>query len=459
MIDALDLSLLKTITSNKKNALHFANECDPKLFSADVWNFANIVFNYIKMYKEVPTLRTLSEKLNKKSNEPFLDNVKKIWKELDSIVYDDKEYKHDLDKIRKRYREKQVISLQTTLSKVSIGDMDVDKVISDIHKSIKSLDLTTSHGSFESKSIKDYLPYFVEKFKARRSDPNFDAGLKTGYNFLDKSFKCVAADFILIAGESGFGKSLFLNNIAIQTWMQKHTTNSNEYFDGKNILYFSLEMPYEDCFNRLLARLSGVEIRVIENPLLISKDQSIKLKKAMDFIDRYPYEFKIVDLAGDVRANDIEAIIEDQEIDYDAYHVDYLGIMSPNDKSTKSDWENQGVISHELRSIARRRAKPIFSAVQLNRKAAGKDSSDNIGLSRLARSATIATHATQVIQIENRQNEESYPDFIYHIIKNRKGKKGKSCLIKNLSCATLLDNDVDDYNFEDISERLADIDF
>ena len=81
----------------------------------------------------------------------------------------------------------------------------------------------------------------------------------------------------------------------------------------------------------------------------------------------------------------------------------------------------------------------MFSAVQLNRKAQAKDSAENIGLNRLARSATIATHATQVIQIENRVNEENFPDFIYHLIKNRKGPKGKGRLIKNLACATLLD--------------------
>ena len=38
----LDLSILKTIVTNKKYAIDFANECDPKLFSSDIWNAAKL---------------------------------------------------------------------------------------------------------------------------------------------------------------------------------------------------------------------------------------------------------------------------------------------------------------------------------------------------------------------------------------------------------------------------------
>jgi hypothetical protein len=105
----------------------------------------------------------------------------------------------------------------------------------------------------------------------------------------------------------------------------------------------------------------------------------------------------------------------------------------------------------------------IFSAIQLNRKGQGKDSSETIGLHRLARSAGIATHATHILQIENRAQEEGYPDLMIHWIKNRKGPKIKGRLIKNLACATLVNDvkkdeepNVDFYNYksrdvEDIS--------
>ena len=60
MSDALDLSILKTLVTNKKHALDFVNECDDKLFSTELWNFANLTISYIRTYKDLPTLRVIT---------------------------------------------------------------------------------------------------------------------------------------------------------------------------------------------------------------------------------------------------------------------------------------------------------------------------------------------------------------------------------------------------------------
>jgi len=462
---SLDLSILKVLISNKKHAVDFANDCDAKLFSPDVWAFANLVVNYVKTYKDIPTLRVLIEKLGKGSNEKLIDHVTKVWDTLSQLEYDDKEYKHDLDKLKKRYAEKQISSVKDTLAKLEPGTMDVSKAMGDMQKTIQTIKDLSKTKSFESKNIKDYLPSFVEKFNAKKNNPELEIGLMTNYSFLDFATNGLKpADFVLIAGESGFGKSLFLNNIAIQVWMQNNKIGDADFSSGKNIIYFSLEMPYEDCFNRLLSRLAGVPSRNIENAKL-SKEDFLKVKMALDFIDKYPYQFKIVDII-DVSSSDIENILNNSEDKYDAIFVDYLGIMKTNEKLEDSDWLTQGQISYELRAIARKQEIPMFSAVQLNRKSSSKDSSENIGLNRLARSGTIATHATHVIQIESRQNEEKYPDFLCHLIKCRKGPKVKGTLIKNLACATLIDNFSNDeelteshfINADDISEEIENLD-
>jgi replicative DNA helicase len=471
----LDLVILKTITTNKKHGLDFANEFDPtkqQFFSTDVWNFANLVVGYIKTYKELPTLRVLTEKLSKGNNVKLIDNVKKVWESLECINYNDKEFKHDLEKMKKRFAENQISSVHSALTKLTEGSMDVGKAMSEMQKTIQSINAISKNRTYENKSIKDYLPVFVELFNVKKNNPTIDSGLMTKYSFLDFATNGLKpADFVLIAGESGFGKSLFLNNIAVQVWLQDNKIDfDNQNVDisklsnGKNIIYFSLEMPYEDCFNRLLSRLSGVASRKIENADL-TKEEFAKIKKCLDFIKEYPYDFRIIDIA-DASANDLEIILEDSGEDFDSIFIDYLGIMKTNEKSEEQDWLKQGIISYEIRAIARRYKKPIFSAVQLNRKTTGKDPSEGIGLNRLARSATIATHATHVVQIENREKEEQYPDFIYHIIKNRKGPKGKGNLIKNLSCATLIDNmstsTEESYdnlftNVDDISDQMDDL--
>lgn len=454
---SLDLCILKTIITNKKAALEFASEYDAKLFNSDVWNFANVIINYVKTHKEIPTLRILTEKLSK--NEKVVDHVRKIWEQVESIQYDEKEYHHDLDKIKKRFSEKQIISIKDNFSKIESGSIDVNKIINDMQKTIQTINGLNNSKSYERKTLKEALPGFVEKFNAKRLNPKIDEGIKTGYSFFDYATRGVRpADFVIIAGESGFGKSLFLNNIAIQTWLQQNTIESTEFSIGKNIIYFSLEMPYEDCFNRLLSRLSGVPSSKIETAKL-NKEEFEKIKKVLDFIKAYPYDFEIVDVA-DASANDLELILNEKKQQYDVVFIDYIGIMKTNEHNDDADWLKQGIISYETRAIARKYKLPIFTAVQLNRKSNVKESSENIGLSRLARSATIATHATTVIQIESRNEEEKKSDFIYHLIKNRKGPKGKGVLIKKLDCAALFDhneNEESPYEFkniDDISEQV-----
>jgi replicative DNA helicase len=462
MSNELDLTILKTLISNKKNALDFVNECDTKVFSSELWNFANLVVSYLRTYKDLPTLRVMEEKLNKGNNEKLLEHVRKTWDQLARINVLDGEYKFELEKIKKRYAEKQLTSLKDTLAKQEPGTMDISKSMAEIQKTIQSIKGLNEAKSYERKTIRNARAPFIEKFNAKRANPKVDSGLMTGYSFFDFSTNGIkAADFVLIAGESGFGKSMLLNNMSVQTWMQNNTIDmTSDFTEGKNIVYFSLEMPYEDCFNRLLSRLSGVPTRKIDEPSTITKDEVDKIQKALRFIKEYPYEFEIIDIV-DACANDIDLILNDITYPIDALFIDYLGIMKPNEKGEDQDWLKQGIIAYETRGIARRRSLPIFSAVQLNRKAQSKDSAENIGLGRLARSATIATHATHVIQIENRPNEESYPDFMYHLIKNRKGPKGKGRLIKNLSCATLLDEAIDEdktyfemHDPDDISEKI-----
>ncbi len=447
----LDLCVIKSLINNKKHALDFVNECDTNLFSPDIWNAAKLITGYVKTYKEAPTINVILDKLSKGNNDKLIEHVKQVWLELDSVKSDDKEYQYNVDKLKKRFAEKQISQLKDSLNKIDPGNVDVNKTVTDIQKSIQTIKSLNKQKTFENYSIKDYLPTFVEKFNAKRENPNIEAGLMTKYSFFDFATNGVKpADMILIAGESGFGKSLLLNNIAIQTWMQDNNVNmQSDFGPGKDIAYFSLEMPYEDCFNRLISRLSGVPSRDIENAKL-SKEDFAKVKKALDFINKYPYNFRIIDIV-DACANDIENILIDGGEKFDALFIDYLGIMNPNEKSDEADWLKQGIVSYEVRAIARKHRIPLFSAVQLNRKKDSKDSAENIGLSRLARSGTIATHATHVIQIENRQNEEKYPDFLYHFIKNRKGPKGKGTLYKNLACATLIDKPMEkDANYDNM---------
>lgn len=461
--DDLEMRVLKTITTNKKFGLDFANEHDPKLFSGELWNFANIVVGYIKTHKDLPTIRVINEKLSKGNNENLLKKINSVWDSLQKVQVDDKEYKHDLETIKKRFAEKQLIDVSGVLSKLEPGSIDVGKTVVELQKTIQSIKGLSQKRAFERRTLRDDVPFFRDEYNAKLEDPNFDAGIKTGYSFLDHVTDGLrAGELLLIGGESGGGKSMLLMNMALQIWLQGNNIDMTENFGpGTNVMYFSLEMPFKPCRNRVLGRLSSNPTKLIRTAKL-NGEEAIKLKKVLKFVQNYPAQFEIIDIPRGATMESLELIFEEAKVLYDpkVIVIDYLGLMDYEGGKEMDDWLKLGKIAERIHEFARVHNVTVLSAVQLNRSKGTKEE-DKIGLHRIGRSALIMTNANIAVQIETRANEKNFPDMKYHIIKNRDGELGDGRLIKNLACGTLLDEKIeeDPTTFEmrdpdDISEKI-----
>jgi len=462
MSNDLDLVILKTLVTNKKHALDFVNECDIKLFGPDVFHFANLAIGYIRTYKDLPTQRVMVERLTKGKNEKQIEHVNKVWAQLDALSYNDREYKHDLESIKKRFAEKQLSGMKDQLGKLEPGAMDIEKTISDMNKTIQSIKSLHQVKAYERKTLKQAIPIFREEYNAKMEDPDFDKGIKTGYSYLDNATDGLRpGELILIGGESGAGKSMLLMNMAIQIWLQENTIDMVDNFKpGNSVLYFSLEMPFKPCLNRVLSRLSGNPSKKIRNATL-NTDEALKLKKALKFINNYNCEFEIVDIPRGATMESMELIFEEAKAYYNPkiIVIDYLGLMD-YDGADMEDWLKLGKIAEKIHEFARVHGLIVLSAIQLNRGKGGKDTEEKIGLHRIGRSALIMQNANIGVQIETRPNEKSFPDMNYHLIKNRDGELGKGKLIKNLAAGTLIDekSEEDPTTFEmrdpdDISDR------
>jgi replicative DNA helicase len=465
--DDLDLSILKTITTNKKHALDFVNDGDPKLFATPIWQFATTIVNHIKIYGDVPTIRVLLESTK---NKTLSNHLAETWKIVQDFAYDEREYKHDLSKLKGRYADLELSKLSDKLLKARDNHekIDVSAYLSDIQKivfNIKSLNQTKA---YDRKTLKETVDIFRDEFNAKLSNPNFNKGIATGYSFLDEATGGLNnGELILIAGESASGKSILLMNLAIQMWMQGNKIEQVDNFSkGFNVLYFSLEMPLRSMRDRMYACLSGIPSNLIRNPVnkegktKFNVEQRGKLKTALQFIKNYPHELEIIDLPRGATASQIEALYEDAKTRFtpDIIIIDYLGIMDDEKGSDEDDWLKLGKITGALHEICRIHNVVMLSAVQLNRtKASGKDAEDRVGLHRIGRSALIMTHANVGIQIETRPNEDQFPDMLAHLIKNRDGAKGKGKLLKNLACGQLTDNSVSSSS-DDVGVEFTDVD-
>jgi replicative DNA helicase len=465
--NALDLTVLKSIISNKKHGLDFANDSDAKIFSPEVWNFANVVVGYIRTHKELPTLRVISEKLSKGNNDKLVENIKIIWAELDKITANEHEYKHDLEKVKQRFAEKQLLNTRDALVKLEPGSIDVNKSILELQKTIQSVKSLHQVRSYERKTLKEAVTGFRDEYNAKLQDPNFDAGIQTGYSYLDYVTGGLRpGELLLIGGESGSGKSMLLMNMAIQIWLQNNKPEVQPaYLPGKNVLYFSLEMPFKPCLNRVLGRLSSSPTKLIRQAKLNQMDAE-NLKKVLRFINAYPYHFEIVDIPRGATIESLELIYEEAKAIYnpDIVVIDYLGLMDYQGGKDLDDWLKLGKISEACHEFSRVHNCTTLSAVQLNRPKSNKEE-DKIGLHRIGRSGLIMTNANIAIQIENRHNEKSFPDMKYHIIKMRDGELGSATLIKDLARGSLLDNPIEEdtttfelRDIDDISEKIERLD-
>ena len=461
-----DLVVLKTILTNKKCALDFANAGDTKIFMPEAWGFADLVIGYVKTYKDLPTLKVLTEKLSKGNNANRIESVKKIWAQIEAVTADDREYLHNIDKLKNRYGERQIVELKEKLDKYTPGSMDIGKALSEIQKTNSSIKSLSQVKAYERKTLKEAAPAFREEYNAKMENPDFDKGIKTFYSYLDGVTDGLRpGELLLVGAESGAGKSMLLMNIAIQIWMQNNTLDmTSDFGPGNSILYFSLEMPFKPCLNRVLSRMSGNPSKKIRAATL-ANDEAIKLKKALKFVDNYPFQFEIVDIPRGATMESLELIYEEAKAIYDpkVIVIDYLGLMD-YEGAEMDDWLKLGKISEKIHEFARVHNCTVLSAVQLNR-SKGKEQEDKIGLHRIGRSALIMQNANIAIQIETRPNEKDYPDMKYHLIKNRDGELGSGKLLKNLACGTLIDEkaDEDPTTFEmrdpdDISDKISMLD-
>lgn len=243
--------------------------------------------------------------------------------------------------------------------------------------------------------------------------------------------------------------SMLLNNMAKQIWLQDNTldTPPDQFQRGYNILYFSLEMPYQDCFIRFLASLANVPQKSLLKSCL-TPEEEIKVNKAYGFIKKYQehgHYFDIVDVPRNLTIEEVELRYHDALLRYrpDIVVIDYMGLMHSTAFAKEQDWLKMGAIAASLHEFARAYDCTTITAAQLTdlkRSSTGsQEESRRVGVHRWGRSSLIMHNVNLGIQIETRANEVSFPDLKIHLVKNRKGPLGQGNLIKNFANASLVD--------------------
>lgn len=454
-MEELDICILKALLENKNYALEFAYESNEKLFSVELWQFVKVFCDLVRVYKDPPSKRVMLEKIDQSKREAFHRHAVSIFERIEKCQYDTKDYKHDLEKLKKRFSEKLISNLKDNLAKEDI--IDVSKSHSSIQNTLNELKGINSTKIYKDGSLKDYADDFKNIYSAKLQNPDVGGGIKTGYTFIDHATGgCKPGELFIYCGTTASGKSLLLMSTGIQMWLGDNTIDTANHFrKGCNVLLFSLEISYESYMERVIARLAMVKQRSIRDATLTDEEKA-RVSKAFKFVKTYPYSFKVVDLPRKASAYTIEMIINEQaDKGYkpDVVIIDYMNLMDADIGKDRKDWEVQAAISENCHELCRKSQIILWSAVQMNPKITEGDGGG--GIKALRRSTQIGDNCDAIIAINTRKNEKNFPDLSCVFLKNRKGELISGNLHKQMDCCAILDKRIDfNSDPEDISSLI-----
>ena len=176
--------------------------------------------------------------------------------------------------------------------------------------------------------------------------PSIDKKLFGGFN---------RGELNIFAGGSGAGKSLFLQNLAV-----------NFAMEGMNVAYITLELSEELTAMRLDAMVTGMATRDIFKNL---EDVEMKVKVQGKKAGRIQIKY----MPSGKNANDIRSYVKEWQIKnnakLDVLLIDYLDLLMPQSrKVSPSDlFVKDKFVSEELRNLSMELNVIFVTASQLNR--------------------------------------------------------------------------------------------
>jgi replicative DNA helicase len=241
---------------------------------------------------------------------------------------------------------------------------------------------------------------------------------RTGIRDLDAEiFGLRQSRLIILAAETGFGKTALAGNIAL------HMADN---YRSNHVLFISLEMESNELRLRFISQEARVDSFVIERGKYESEDDRNRVIEAMKKIDnmsnlnimrdKYTLPEIIASIKQFALTNKLSLVV-----------VDYLQLISNSIKGATREREISE-ISRQLKLLAMDIQTPILALSQLSRKVDGRANKEP-QLSDLRESGAIEQNANMVIFLyqdlkEIEKELRTSNTYLLKVAKNRGGKRG-----------------------------------
>lgn len=286
--------------------------------------------------------------------------------------------------IKDKYVLRQLAQVSKSIYNNLESNISADKALADVESQIMNINNNVLDNN--AAWLEDIASDYYDELQRRRDSGSNLAGLSTGFDELDKMVSGLRQKrLIVVAARPGMGKTSFLNSIALNVSRKK-----------KNIFYFSLEMGKEEITERIVSMNTGIPNTMLTSGLL-SPDEWISVAKSLtDFnsnhkilIDDTPSQ-DVYKLSNRIRKYAYQYSLPDLVI------IDYLQLLSAKTKEGRV--QEIGIISRELKKIAKEFNVPVLVASQLSRAVESRNDKRPL-LSDLRESGAIEQEADVVIML------------------------------------------------------------
>ena len=348
-------------------------------FSRKLANVAKFMLEHSEQYNSLPNIEQVQATCGVELKKVDIDERHKNW------FFDEFE-----TFCRHKALELAIIQSADLLEKGDYGQVE-DKI-----KHAVRIGLTKDLGT----------DYFVDPKARLLALKDNNGTVSTGWSALDQKLYggFNKGELNIFAGQSGAGKSLFLQNVALN-WVNV----------GMNVIYFTFELSEELSSMRVDSMATGVASNEI-----FKKIDDIDLMVRMQGQKSGKFQLKYMNSGATV--NDLRSYLKEYEVQTgtkpDCICVDYLDLLMPISKrvSPSDLFIKDKYVSEELRNLAVEHQIVLATASQLNRASVEETEFDH---SHIAGGLSKIQTADNVIGIQTSRAMRERGRYLIQLMKTR----------------------------------------
>lgn len=320
----------------------------------EIWSAMEVLWN-----KSLPIdLLTLMNALKSKGMLEKIGGAAYLA-EISSKVTSSANVEYHAKVIAEKFIAREVTLLPNITEKAYRDDNDVFEVVTQLREKLISLEslgeggkaTTFGNASFEA------LEQAIAAKKALDQGVRPDSIVWGVQDVDSKLGGHLGGHFVIVAARPAMGKTSFALNIAREAALE-----------GKNVVFFSLEMVSRELANRTLSRETGIPYQRIMHGK-VSTQEIDRIAKAVEITSEYPIQiFDNVNTLSGITAKAQTAALELKTVGkkVDLVIVDYLQLVTDNQRGGNREQEISR-ISQGMKSLAKVLDCPVIALSQLSR--------------------------------------------------------------------------------------------